>query len=104
MRYKVVASGNTQNMFISGGSVTGNTISNLNPSTTYNVRVAAVTDADTGEFSNINLIQTRGVYIFILVYVHSVGIVLHARTLCRYYQRCYILRLREYILSGSTHV
>ena len=61
VRYKVLVSGSTQNVFISGGSITGTTISNLTPSTTYNVRVAAVTDAGTGVFSNIYVTQTQGI-------------------------------------------
>ena len=42
----------SQTQSVSGGSVTETTISNLTPSTTYNVRVAAMNDADTGPFSN----------------------------------------------------
>ena len=55
VRYKVVGIIGTQDMSVSGGSVTEATISNLAPSTTYNVRVAAVNDAGTGEFSNLIL-------------------------------------------------
>ena len=45
---------------VSGGSVTETTISNLTPSTTYNIEVAAVNDADTGPFSSSISIMTLG--------------------------------------------
>ena len=46
---------------VSGGSVTETTISNLTPSTTYNIEVAAVNNADTGNYSNIISIMTLGI-------------------------------------------
>ena len=46
---------------VSGGSVTETTISNLTPSTTYNIQVAAVNDADTGDYSNTISIMTSGI-------------------------------------------
>ena len=52
----------SQTQSVSGGSVTETTISNLTPSTTYNVRVAAVNDADTGPFSSNVSIITAGMY------------------------------------------
>ena len=42
----------SQTPSVSGGSVTETTISNLTPSTTYNIRVAAVNNAGTGPFSS----------------------------------------------------
>ena len=48
-------------MFVSGGSFTEITISNLTPSTTYNIEVAAVNDADTGPFSSSISIMTSGI-------------------------------------------
>ena len=47
--------------YVSGGSVTEITISDLTPSTTYNVQVAVVNDADTGPFSNTISIMTLGI-------------------------------------------
>ena len=56
----IVQYGNeTQN--VSGGSVTETTISNLTPSTTYNIQVAAMNDADTGGFSSSISIMTLGI-------------------------------------------
>ena len=52
----------SQTQSVSGGSVTETTISNLTPSTTYNVRVAAVNDAGTGPFSSNVSIITAGMY------------------------------------------
>ena len=52
----------SQTQSVSGGSVTETTISNLTPSTTYNVRVAAMNDADTGGFSSNLFIITAGMY------------------------------------------
>ena len=52
----------SQTQSVSGGSVTETTIPNLTPSTTYNVRVAAVNDADTGVFSSNVFIITAGMY------------------------------------------
>ena len=52
----------SQTQSVSGGSVTETTISNLTPSTTYNVRVAAVNDADTGPYSSNVSIITAGIY------------------------------------------
>ena len=51
----------SQTQSVSGGTVTETTISNLTPSTTYNVRVAAVNDAGTGPFSSNLFIITAGV-------------------------------------------
>ena len=51
----------SQTQSVSGGSVTETTISNLTPSTTYNIQVAAVNDADTGPFSNTISIMTLGI-------------------------------------------
>ena len=52
----------SQAQSVSGGSVTETTISNLTPSTTYNVRVAAMNDAGTGGFSINLFITTAGIY------------------------------------------
>ena len=52
----------SQTQSVSGSSVTETTISNLTPSTTYNVRVAAVNDAGTGPFSSSISIMTLGMY------------------------------------------
>ena len=43
MRYEVQGSGSTQTVSVSGGSVTEASISGLTPSTTYSIKVAAVT-------------------------------------------------------------
>ena len=51
----------SQTPSVSGGSVTETTISNLTPSTTYNIRGAAVNDAGTGPFSNSISIMTLGI-------------------------------------------
>ena len=51
----------SQTQSVSGGSVTETTISNLTPSTTYNVQVAAMNDADTGPFSSSLSIMTSGI-------------------------------------------
>ena len=58
----------SQTQDVSGGSVTETTISNLTPSTTYNVRVAAVNDAGTGDYSNIISIMTSGIMYHIMQY------------------------------------
>ena len=50
----------SQTQSVSGGSVTETTISNLTPSTTYNIQVAAVNNAGTGPFSNSISIMTLG--------------------------------------------
>ena len=46
VQYGVQGSGSTQRVSISGGSVTVATISELIPSTTYSIEVAAVTGED----------------------------------------------------------
>ena len=51
----------SQTQSVSGGSVTETTISNLTSSTTYNVRVAAMNDTDTGPFSSNLFIITAGI-------------------------------------------
>ena len=51
----------SQTQSVSGGSVTETTISNLTPSTTYNIRVAAVNGAGTGPFSSSISIMTLGI-------------------------------------------
>ena len=51
----------SQTQSVSGGSVTETTISNLTPSTTYNIQVAAVIDAGTGGFSSSISIMTSGI-------------------------------------------
>ena len=64
----------SQTQSVSGGSVTETTISNLTPSTTYNIEVAAVNDADTGPFSNTISIMTLGImyqYRWIEIHIFS---------------------------------
>ena len=51
----------SQTQSVSGRSVTETTISDLTPSTTYNVQVAAVNNAGTGDYSNIISIITLGI-------------------------------------------
>ena len=46
VQYGVEGSGSTQTVSISGGSVTKATLSELTPSTTYSIEVAAVTGED----------------------------------------------------------
>ena len=62
----------SETQFVSGGSVTETTISNLTPSTTYNVRVAAVNDADTGAFSSTISIMTSGIMYHIMQYLYII--------------------------------
>ena len=56
-----MGSGSTQNKTVSGASETGTMISDLIPSTTYDVQVAAVNGAGTGVYSNSTSQLTRGV-------------------------------------------
>ena len=53
VRYGVQGSGNTQNMSVSGGSVTEATVQNLMFFTTYSIEVAAVNSAGAGAYSDI---------------------------------------------------
>ena len=46
MRYRVQGSGSTHTVIVSGDSVTEATLSELIPSTTYSIEVAAVTGED----------------------------------------------------------
>ena len=64
----------SQTQSVSGGSVTETTISNLTPSTTYNIEVAAMNNADTGPFSNSIFIMTLGItyqYRWIEIHIFS---------------------------------
>ena len=56
----------SETQFVAGDSVTEVTISNLTPSTTYNVRVAAVNDASTGAFSNSDFVVTLGKVAYVI--------------------------------------
>ena len=69
--YIVSYGSQTQN--VSGGSVTETTISNLTPSTTYNIEVAAVNGADTGPFSNIISIMTLGIMYHRWIVIHIIS-------------------------------
>ena len=60
VQYEVMGSGNTQTMNVTGAGVTEATLSNLTPSTTYSVQVAAVNSAGTGVFSNSQSAMTLG--------------------------------------------
>ena len=60
VQYEVMGSGNTQTMNVTGAGVTEATLSNLTPSTTYSVQVAAVNSAGTGVFSNSQSTMTLG--------------------------------------------
>ena len=51
----------SQTQSVLGGSVTETTISNLTPSTTYNIQMAAMNDAGTGDYSNTISIMTLGI-------------------------------------------
>ena len=63
----------SQTQSVSGGSVIETTISNLTPSTTYNVRVAAVNDADTGPFSSSISIMTLGIMYHRWIVIHIIS-------------------------------
>ena len=63
----------SQTQSVSGGSVTETTISNLTPSTTYNIEVAAVNDAGTGQFSNTISIMTLGIMYHIMQYMRYIS-------------------------------
>ena len=56
----------SETQFVAGDSVTEVTISNLAPSTTYNVRVAAANNAGTGTFSNSNFVVTLGKVAYVI--------------------------------------
>ena len=58
MQYGVQGSGITQNVSVSGGSVTEATISGLTPFTTYSIEVAAVNSAGTGVYSSPVIAET----------------------------------------------
>ena len=66
----------SQTQSVSGGSVTETTISNLTPSTTYNIEVAAVNDAGTGPFSNTISIMTLGIMYHIMQYMRYIYLIL----------------------------
>ena len=51
VRYGVQGSGSTQTESVSGGATTEATISGLTPSTSYEIAIAAVNSAGTGEYS-----------------------------------------------------
>ena len=63
----------SQTQSVSGGSVTETTISNLTPSTTYNIQVAAVNNAGTGPFSNSISIMTLGIMYHIMQYMRYIS-------------------------------
>ena len=60
VRYGVMGSGSTQTVTVSGASQTETIISDLMPSTTYDVQVAAVNGAGTGVYSNPTSQLTQG--------------------------------------------
>ena len=60
VQYEVMGSGNTQTMPVSGASTTQTTISNLTPSTTYSIGVAALNSAGTGVYSDPTNQMTQG--------------------------------------------
>ena len=63
VRYGVMGSGSTQTETVSGASQTETTISNLMPSTTYTVEVAAVNSAGTGNYSDPLTTRTDGTFV-----------------------------------------
>ena len=68
VQYKVMGSGNTQTMNVTGGGTTQTTISGLTPSTDYSIQVAAVNSAGTGVYSNPVLQRTSMSYSFPLLF------------------------------------
>ena len=60
MQYRVVDSGNTQTMSVSGDSAT---IASLVPSTNYSIQVAAETSVGPGPYTDPLTARTDGMYI-----------------------------------------
>ena len=61
MKYEVQGSGSTQTISVSGGATTETIITELIPSTTYSIEVAAVNSAGTGVNSNAVTRLTLGI-------------------------------------------
>ena len=61
VRYGVMGSGSTQTKTVSGASETGTMISDLIPSTTYVVQVAAMNGNGTGVYSSNESALTQGI-------------------------------------------
>ena len=59
--YGVEESGIIKSTYVSGGTTTEATISELNPSTNYSIEVAAVNSAGAGEHSTTIFILTKGI-------------------------------------------
>ena len=57
VQYRVMGSGSTQTLNVTGSKTT---ISGLNPSTNYSIRVAAVNSASTGVYSDPIIEETDG--------------------------------------------
>ena len=74
VQYRVMGSGSTQALNVSGYSVT---ISSLMLSTTYSIEVAAVNSAGTGVYSDLLIVQTESKCIlltcvlYFYVYIHA---------------------------------
>ena len=63
VRYGVHRSGNTQIMNVAGGTTTEVIITDLDPTTTYSIEVAAVNSAGTGVYSVVIIATTKGIII-----------------------------------------
>ena len=67
VQYRVVGSGSTQIVSVSGGRVTEASLSHLMSSTTYSIQVAAENSAGIGEFSDPKSQLTLGIIYSILL-------------------------------------
>ena len=73
VQYGVMGSGNTENMTVNGASTTQTTISGLNPSTTYSIRVAAVNNQLIGTYSSSENELTEGVYSLTVIIIEQMS-------------------------------
>ena len=64
VQYGVQGSGITQTMNVTGGAATETTITELTPSTTYSIEVAAMNTINTGKYSDPLSVITEGKPIF----------------------------------------
>ena len=71
VQYGVMGSGNTETVTVNGASTTQTTITGLDPSTTYSIRVAAVNNQLIGTYSSAENNLTEGVYSLTVIIVEQ---------------------------------
>ena len=89
VQYRSLGSRSTQTIIVAGDATTETIITNLDPTTTYSIEVAAVNSVGTGVYSAIIYANTKGILIIIIYMINLLPLSLWT-VIC---SKCFIIRI-----------